>query len=76
MIAQHARSGFDSYVLKALRIQQPARHLGAGDSVLSPDLRILRNIDFDTRLRIHPQQQTGKDKYPKSGSSNMLRSLQ
>jgi hypothetical protein len=65
MIAEHPRGGLDGDVLKALRIQQPARHLGASDSVLGLDLRILRNIDFDTRLRIRPQQQTRKNKYPK-----------
>jgi hypothetical protein len=65
VIAQHPRSGLDSYRLKALRIQQPARHLSASDSVLGLDLRVLRNIDFDARLRVRPQQQAGKNKYPK-----------
>src|SRR5262249_41144514 len=66
MIAQHPWSGLDCYIAKALRIQQPARHLGASDSVLGADLRILRNIDFDTRLRIRAQKQTRKNKYPKN----------
>jgi len=62
MIAQHPWSGLDCYVAKALRIQQPARHLGASDSVLGADLRILRDIDFDARLRVRAQQQTRKNK--------------
>src|SRR5215471_16456998 len=66
MIAQHPWSGLDCYIAKALRIEQPARHLGASDSVLGADLRILRNIDFDARLRIRAQQQTRKNKYPKN----------
>src|SRR5262249_58142762 len=66
MIAQHPRTGLDCYVAKALRIEQPACHLGASDSVLGADLRILRNIDFDARLRIRAQQQTRKNKYPKN----------
>jgi hypothetical protein len=51
--------------LKALRIQQPARYLGAGDSVLGADLRILGKVDFDTPLRVDPQQQTRDYQYPK-----------
>src|SRR5262249_51588558 len=66
VIAQHPWSGLACYVAKALRIEQPARHLSACDSVLGADLRILRNIDFDARLRIRPQQQTRKNKYPKN----------
>jgi hypothetical protein len=62
MIAQYPWSGLDSYIAKALRIEQPARHLGASDSVLGADLRILRDIDFDARLRVRAQQQTRKNK--------------
>jgi hypothetical protein len=35
MIAQHPWSGLDCYVAKALRIEQPARHLGASRIVRS-----------------------------------------
>jgi len=64
MITQHPRSGLDRYSLKALRIQQPARDLGARDTVLGSDLRILRDVDFNARLCIRPQQKTRKNKYP------------
>src|SRR6516165_7817397 len=65
MIAQHPRSGLNSYVLQTLRIQQKARYLLASDPVLSSDLRILCNVKFDSGLRIYSQQQTRKNEYPK-----------
>jgi hypothetical protein len=74
VVAQHPRSGLYCYRLKALRIEQSARHLGAGDSVLSLDLRILRNIDFDARLRVRAQQQPGKDKNPEKRIFQHMRS--
>src|SRR5262249_12564773 len=65
VIAQHPWSGLDCYVAKALRIEQPPRHLGASDSVLGADLRILRTIDFTTRLRIRAPHQTRTNNDPK-----------
>src|SRR6516165_10434069 len=65
MIAQHPRSGLNSYVLQTLGIQQKARYLPASDPVLSSDLRILCNVNFDSGLRIYSQQQTRKNEYPK-----------
>jgi hypothetical protein len=58
MIFQDPRSGHDCNLLKAMRIQQPARHLSASNSVLGGDPRILGKVDFNTPLRIHTQQQT------------------
>src|SRR6516164_3445767 len=72
MIAQHPWSGLDCYVAKALRVDQQARDLRDSDSVLGADLRIFRNIDFDTRLRIRAQQQTRKNKYPKNRISQHI----
>src|SRR5262245_16052712 len=65
VIFQDPRSGLDCHVLKALRIEQAARHLCPSDSALGADFRILGKVEFDTSLRVQPQQQTRKNQYPK-----------
>ena len=65
MIFQDPGSGLDCHVLKTLQIEQPARHLCPSDSTLGADLRILGKVEFDTPLRVQPQQQTRKNQYPK-----------
>ena len=65
MIGQHPRSGLDLHILKALEVQQPARHLRASDSILRTDLGVFGNVGLDTPLRIGPQEEAWKDKHPK-----------
>ena len=65
MISQHPRCGLDLHILKAARVQQPARHLRASDSILRTDLGVFGDIGLDTPLRIGPQKEAWKDKHPK-----------
>ena len=55
MIGQHSRSGLDLYILKALGVQQPARHLLASNSILRTDLGVLGDIGLDTPVHRSPR---------------------
>src|SRR5262245_9086131 len=50
VIFQDPWSGLDCHVLKALRIEQAARHLCPSDSALGADFRIFGKVEFDAPL--------------------------